>query len=574
MACEAVRSRLLWAPIIFLALATPALCADSTDLEEFRVLYEWSKLDYEWPDDSTKARALSMGQFIPENNALAGIKVWGERVFLSVPRWREGVPATLATVPAFPQVGFASPKLRPFPSWEMQGVGNCSALQNVRSMEVDTMGRLWVLDAGRVYTASIRSDDRCPPKLLVFDLVTGYRMIHKYIFPPNVASSTTSFLSDIVLDGSGSGGAQPDNWYAYISDSGDASIVVYSMKEDRSWKVQDVNSMRADPAARDVFVAGERVNLMDGASGGGVDGLALAPVRHGSRYLYYSPLASYNIYALPTDLLRDSNSASRGVSGAVIDLGRRRSQGRGMVMDERGILYFGLLAQNAVARWNSTNSTSNQFSANGYNQYGVGGGFGTFGGPAYSTEDPRRPFDPNNRGVNFGGVLDGVLRRGSLEGSHVVISADDKLLQWPDTLAFDSTGNLWLTSNRLQNFLNNRVNLDEPNFRVIRGYTGTKSYLYGDGSDGRWSPGSGRGINQSPGGRDDRRWGNDADDTRGTWNGRDDPDDRNRPYFGSSTANPRYSSTYRPINGISDSSRSYASILTIIVTSFTAFYFC
>lgn len=42
------------------------------------------------------------------------------------------------------------PLLQPYPSWEMQTINNYSALQYVQSMEVDTQGRMWILDTGRV----------------------------------------------------------------------------------------------------------------------------------------------------------------------------------------------------------------------------------------------------------------------------------------------------------------------------------------------------------------------------------------------------------------------------------------
>lgn len=50
--------------------------------------------------------------------------------------------------------------------------------------------------------------------------------------------------------------------------------------------------------------------------------------------------------------------------------------------------------------------------------------------------------------------------------------------QWPDTFAMDSDGYLYWTTNRLQRFSSDLVNLDEPNYRVIVSKTYARSYQY------------------------------------------------------------------------------------------------
>jgi hypothetical protein len=93
-----------------------------------------------------------------------------------------------------------------------------------------------------------------------------------------------------------------------------------------------------------------------------------------------------------------------------------------MAMDSRGVLYYGLLGENAIAKW-----------------------------------DTNLPFEWNQQ----------------------KIAQDNNLLQWPASFGFDSQlMNLTVVSNRLQNFLAERVHLNEPNCRIISAYTGTKSYLY------------------------------------------------------------------------------------------------
>jgi len=439
----------------------------------------------------------------------------------------------------------------------MQQVGNCSALQNVQNIEIDpTNGYMWVIDSGRTDTLSQRPDNRCPPKIVVFDLITaassssstgyksyyetGYRqgstersqtgyyqggynpagdnqgryipqgvnsngynptgtntdryspqndnyygynppsgsrdgynppsgsrdgynspsgsrdgynaqsgnydsynnprstqggynapddyqgynsprnyntnnrpasIVRVFTFPDTVISQDTD-LEDIVLDNDGTG-------YTYISDASDTDpgLIVYSWKENRPWKVRDPRSMRADPGVRSLSFNGVYVDIS-----WNIAGLALSPVSYGGeRRLYYSPLSSYSLFSIPTSVLKDETRAVGDVSAYVKTHGRKTSISEGMAMDSRGVLYYGLLGENAIAKW-----------------------------------DTNLPF----------------------EGNQQKIAQDNNLLQWPASFGFDSQlMNLTVVSNRLQNFLAGRVHLNEPNYRIISAYTGTKSYL-------------------------------------------------------------------------------------------------
>lgn len=55
---------------------------------------------------------------------------------------------------------------------------------------------------------------------------------------------------------------------------------------------------------------------------------------------------------------------------------------------------------------------------------------------------------------------------------------NDVDLQWPDTFGFDESGYLYVATNRLQRFKGNKYDSDETNFRIVRIYTGAKSYMY------------------------------------------------------------------------------------------------
>lgn len=65
----------------------------------FDVIYEWRQLDFEYPSFLDRQRAILNGDFIPTNNLPLGVDRWRNRLFVTMPRWKNGVPASLATLP-------------------------------------------------------------------------------------------------------------------------------------------------------------------------------------------------------------------------------------------------------------------------------------------------------------------------------------------------------------------------------------------------------------------------------------------------------------------------------------------
>lgn len=391
-----------------------ALAALAIAHEPFIVQFQWNYVNYTWPSEEAYLKAEKDESYIEKNNVISGIKLWKDKMYLTIPRWKNGVPVTLAVTSSTPMNGQTAPKLEPYPNWDMQRIGNCKAFQFVQAVEIDPKGRMWVLDTGRSATMTIDAKTGCSPRLVILDLENNGAVLRSYPFPADVANPDTAILNDIVVD-------HEDGGVAYITDSDEKKpgLIVFSLQNSTSWKVTH-DSMYAKADAVGFIVEQTRVTQAVN-----VDGIALSPASAlGDRILYYTPLSSFNIFAVPTKALKIEsirNNLNKPDS-AIKVLGRKPSQTDGMVMSNTGVLYFGLLADDAVSMWDSKN-------------------------PSFVT-------------------------------GQRIISRDHHLMQWPDSFAFDESGRLWCITNRLHTFLDESLSTDKPNFRAIMAKVGMKNYQY------------------------------------------------------------------------------------------------
>ncbi|CAL8145838.1 unnamed protein product [Orchesella dallaii] len=312
------------------------------DLLPHEVVFSVNVIDYKFPSSETRDTLLDSGEFIPKNNVITGIKVFEDRIFLTVPRWREGVPSTLNYI-ELNEAGNTSSRspLIPYPSWEFQEIGNCSSLQYVQSMEIDQFGRMWVVDVGRVNIFT-NPDNSCPPKLLLIDLKTD-KILKQYVFPNNVVSYTINFLNDIVV-----GCTEKDSCWAYITDAFDAKLVIYNLEENRSWFVTH-ETMLANPDS--TFIPMTDGNFTTSTD---IDGIALSPLDSNFDKVYYRPLSSYNLYSVDSSVLQESVNGITLNNSQVTTHWRISSQADGLAMDASGNIYYGILPNNSVVHFNST----------------------------------------------------------------------------------------------------------------------------------------------------------------------------------------------------------------------------
>ncbi|XP_026488249.2 protein yellow-like [Vanessa tameamea] len=388
--------------------------------EQFRVIYEWRTIDFEWESQTDRETYLNTSRYIPQNVLISGINFYGDNIFLTLPRMLDGVPATLAYIPAY-QNDTTAPKLKPFPSWSDNNIGNCDALQFVQNVEIDRNGIMWILDNGRVGTLTQNPSTKCPPSIVLIDLKSGENKIERIPLSQDTVNPSTTYLNDLVVD-------NRDGDYAYITDNSavDPGIIVFRLSDKKSWKLRDKKSMTSVPEAALFRLNGTTVNLPVN-----IDGIALGPQfltedENVDRTVYFCPLASFHLYAINASVLRNESLATKN-DGAlrpyIVDLGTKASQTDGMKMDSTGVLFFGLIGSSTIAEWNTT--------------------------------------------VDF-------------SAGQRTIARDPNYIQWIDRFTFDDRGNVYVIINRLYNFVKNQVSVEEVNYRILRSYTGLKSYIHSE----------------------------------------------------------------------------------------------
>lgn len=365
-------------------------------LQEF---FEWNIIDFEYPTDSHRTNAILTGKFKPENALPVGIEIWHDKMFISVPRWREGIPATLNYVPLDSPV--KNPRLIPYPDWPSNELGNCEhGLSTVYRIKADECDRLWVLDTG-TFGIDNTTQNPCPYALNIFDLRTNQRIRRYELRAEDINEDT--FIANIAVDL----GKTCDDAHAYFSDELGYGLIVYSFKENKSWRFSH-SYFLPDPLRGDYTI--DKLNFQWGEEG--IFGMSLSPPQEdGSKWLYFSPLASHREFAVSTKTLKDSSKVDKSWK-EFFPLNERgpNSHTTSRVMDDYGVQFFNLIDQNAIGCWNSQN-----------------------------------PYHKKN---------------------HAVVDKDDVGLIFPADVKVDRNRNLWVISDRMSNFLLASLNYGEINFRV------------------------------------------------------------------------------------------------------------
>ena len=299
------------------------------------------------------------------------------RIFVNFPQWGDDAPFTVGEI--------RDGRVVPFPDAAINRADRNrpgETLLSVQSVVVDAADRLWILDTAAPGFA--------PPvaggaKLVAVDLATN-RVSRSIILPESVVLPS-SYVNDVRFDlRQGRAGV------AYITDSsvsGPGGIIVVDLDSGAAWRrLSGHPSTMPDPSfvpmvegeTMAIRPAGQPAQPFRVAS----DGIALSA---DGETLYYCPLSSRHLFAVPTALLRDRAASEAAVAAAVRDLGEKGASD-GLEADDQGRVY-----------------------ASDYEHNGI--------------------------------------RRMTPDGQWQTIAHDPRLL-WPDTLSVARDGHLYFTANQLQ----------------------------------------------------------------------------------------------------------------------------
>ncbi|KAI8431815.1 hypothetical protein MSG28_016228, partial [Choristoneura fumiferana] len=231
------------------------------------------------------------------NNVPMGMERVGNRLFISLPRRRYGIPTTLNYIDLDQNVNTRSPALNPYPDI-LQGRN----LTSVYRTRADECGRLWMVDTG-LLELPVNPIQIQPPAIVVFDLNTDSQ-IFRYQFKSTdiPAANTPTGLASITVDVIG---GDCSNTFAYVPDLTTFGIIVFSLRDNDSWRLSH-NFFSFNPTAGALNIAGHRFQWSDG-----IFSITLRePEANGCRTAYFHALVSTQEFAVNTCLLRNRTASS------------------------------------------------------------------------------------------------------------------------------------------------------------------------------------------------------------------------------------------------------------------------
>ncbi|CAH1129711.1 unnamed protein product [Ceutorhynchus assimilis] len=323
---------------------------------DFKIVYEWKQIEYKFASEEERSAAIANGTFDAgriqpiDAQYVHDAQTGRERVFITTPRIANGVPAALGIVTD--EVRDGNPIIDPYPSWSWHlNPEQCNYHRIVSGFRVwaDECNRLWVMDDGY-----IGSDSTCPPQLLAFDLKTD-KLLYKYEVPYEQYQNVSSFIAPTaeIEDFKN----KCENTWVYVADSVAPSLLVYSLKQNKSWRIQD-KSFEPDPNYNTYTIDGDTFEVADG-----ILTVALTPKQSGNRKLYYHSMSNIKESWVYTRHLKNSNNFRVPYGSPRLFKtykGRRNQQACIEAIDKHGFVYFSLLIDVQIVKWDPRTEYTNK----------------------------------------------------------------------------------------------------------------------------------------------------------------------------------------------------------------------
>ncbi|XP_030369550.1 uncharacterized protein LOC115620459 [Scaptodrosophila lebanonensis] len=314
-------------------------------------IYEWRNLEFAFPNERERTQALNSGRYNPDSPIPIDIDVYyppkstEPRLFITIPRFGQGVPYSLAQLTRVKRPN--GTELQPFPSydWHSSHGTNCDGLTSVYRVHIDPCGQMWILDSGE-----IEFEQHCAPQIVVLDLATN-QLIHRYRLPsddykPKISRFVTPLVD--ITDPPPQGSCKEA--IVYMSDPTGMGIVVYDVLAGKSWRIENKFTY-PNPTFGTHTIAGESFELLDGTLG-----LAVTPQGIGlRRLLYFHSLSNELEVAIPLDVINNATNWGYGISSSLdefIPLGRRNVQCAASAISKAGFWFCGFLEPIGIFGWN------------------------------------------------------------------------------------------------------------------------------------------------------------------------------------------------------------------------------
>ncbi|XP_060529364.1 protein yellow-like [Cylas formicarius] len=388
------------------------VCAATTvkAIAKLEEVFAWKQVTFTWPSAETEKIAKEEGDYEPKNNLPLGLARWKDKLFVTVPRWKSGVAATLGYVSLNEPINKTA-AITPYPDWKAHilpkndSKPDPNTLVSIFRVAVDKCDRLWAMDTG---LADILGNPKqvLPPSIAIFDLNTD-KLIRRYTIKSDWVSED-AFFANIEVDVKGD---RCDEAFAYLPNLGSYELVVYSFQEDDSWRFKH-NFFHFDPLKGDFNVSGVNFQWSDG-----IFSIALGPEEpNGYRTAYFHALASLNEFSVNTEVLQNQTLAADPHNYHLFKLEGSKgenSQTASSVFDQQSnVLFVSQQNKDGVACWN-----------------------------------PKKPLNPQNVPL---------------------IIEDHEKLVFINDLKIDADRNLWILSDKLSHFLYRELSPEEVNYRILK----------------------------------------------------------------------------------------------------------
>ncbi|XP_053951229.1 major royal jelly protein 3-like [Anastrepha ludens] len=323
----------------------------SNKYKELITVYEAKNLEFAFPSENEREASLRNGHYNPDSPLPIDVDVYyppdgGEpTTFVTIPRFGSGVPYSLASLTNVVRPN--GTEVQPYPSydWHKSHGSNCDGLTSVYRIQIDSCGKMWILDSGE-----IGFEQHCSPQLLVLDIATS-SVVHRYRLPEGMFKPTISrFITPYVDIEDAAPNGSCEQAFVYMADPTGTGFVVYDVVNGRSWRVENKYTF-PDPDFGTHTVAGESFELLDGAFG-----FAVTPRGLGvPRMLYFHSLSNDAQVAIPLDIVNNQSYWNNGINSALehfVLLGKRGVQCAAPAMTSNGVLLCGHLEPIGIFGWN------------------------------------------------------------------------------------------------------------------------------------------------------------------------------------------------------------------------------